>query len=98
MTSRFDNQASQRRVSPLTAAHNLSKAPWFKEGYDSVMKDRPFNYDIEVRQDAIAYARGRSFAIWVKQFQVPSCRWTKGVLSKAAQERLIRAIYHGYLL
>lgn len=79
-------------VTPLEAARNLSRRAAFKRGYDDVMKDRAYNYNIETKSDAVNYARGRAFAVWSRASREPGCRWKNGVLSGAAEERLLRAI------
>ena len=72
------------------ATRNAHK-PAFREGYDSVMKNRPYDYNIEDANYAVAYARGRMFAIWCKQHNAPRAIWRSGVPAKTLVERIIRA-------
>lgn len=81
------------KVTYVRGARILSRKEHFKLGYESVNKDRPYDYNIENKADAIDYARGRAFAIWAKINAERGCRWKNGVLSRAGEERLIRAIY-----
>ena len=79
-------------ITPMQAARNLSRRAAFKRGYDDVMKDRAFDYSITIKIEEVDYARGRAFAVWSRVSNQPSCRWKNGVLSRAAEERLLRAI------
>lgn len=80
-------------VSVLKGAQLLSRRAAFKRGYDAAIKNMPYDYNIESKHDAINYARGRAFAVWSRTNREPGCRWKNGVLSRAAEERLVRAIY-----
>jgi choline dehydrogenase-like flavoprotein len=82
-----------RRVTPLEGARHLSQWESFKRGYDSVMRGQLYDYDIADKTDAINYARGRAFAIWSKVNGWKGCRWKNGVLSAAAETRVLDAIY-----
>jgi hypothetical protein len=89
--ARNDNTQSVA-VTYAQGAARLARQEYFKLGYDSIIKNVPYNYDIESKVNAIAYARGRAFAIWSRLNAEKSCRWKNGVLSAAATERLIRAM------
>lgn len=80
-------------VSYAQGARNLAHRESFKRGYDAAMKNRPYDYDIADKREAIGYARGRAFAIWTKTTGESTCRWKNGVLSRAGEERLLRAMY-----
>jgi hypothetical protein len=79
-------------VSALQLARNLAKHPSFQSGYNSAIKGEEYNYEIESKAEAITYARGRAFAVWIKSQKLKGCRWKNGVLSKAAQDRLLIAL------
>jgi hypothetical protein len=81
------------RVSVQTLAAHISRRESFRRGYNSVMRNEPYDYDIADNTDAINYARGRSFAIWSQVNKWKGCRWKDGVLSKAAEERVLSTIY-----
>lgn len=87
-----NNNFQGKLVTPLEAARRLSRRAAFKRGYDDVMKDREYDYNIPTKSEEVNYARGRSFAVWSKASRQPGCRWKNGVLSRAAEERLLRAI------
>jgi hypothetical protein len=80
-------------VSYVQGARSLSRRAAFKRGYDEAMKSKPYDYDIPVKRDAVDYARGRAFAIWTLSNREKGCRWKNGVLSRAAEQRLLRAMY-----
>jgi hypothetical protein len=80
-------------VTYVEGARNLSRRAAFKRGYDEAMKSKPYDYEIPVKRDAVDYARGRAFAIWTLVKREKGCRWKNGVLSRAAEERLLRAMY-----
>lgn len=65
---------------------------YFKRGYDSIYKGLLFDYDIAYRSDALSYEKGRAFAIFIQQHNLPKCAWRAGKLSKAGQLRLWKAI------
>lgn len=81
----------QREVSLETFARINSKHPYFKLGYDSVMKNLPYDYDIADRTCAVKYARGRMFAIWCKQNKAPRAVWRGAVPAKTLVERIAYA-------
>jgi hypothetical protein len=81
----------QREVSLETFASINSKHPYFKLGYDSVMKNLPYDYDIADRICAVKYARGRMFAIWCKQNKAPRAVWRGAVPAKTLVERIAYA-------
>ena len=80
-------------VTPAQGARNLSMRSEFKRGYDEAMKSKPYDYEIPSKRDAVDYARGRAFAVWTLYNREKTCRWKNGVLSRAAEERLVRAMY-----
>ena len=80
-------------VSLKVLTDRLAKRQAFKEGYDSFMRNEPYNYDIEDKVYAVNYGRGRCFAIWSKVNKQPKSLWKNGVLSAAAKARVERAIY-----
>jgi hypothetical protein len=88
-----NDNAQSVLVTYAQGAANLSRREWFKIGYDSVVKNKPYDYDIVAKTDAIAYARGRAFAIWSNVNGEKACRWKNGVLSAAATQRLLKALY-----
>jgi hypothetical protein len=81
-------------VTYVRGASILSRREYFKIGYESVNKNRPYDYNIENKVNAVDYARGRAFAIWAKINSERGCRWKNGVLSRAGEERVLRAIYN----
>ena len=74
-------------------AQLLSRRAAFKRGYDEAMKSKPYDYDIALKRDAVDYARGRAFALWTVASKEKTCRWKNGVLSRAGEDRLLRAMY-----
>lgn len=80
-----------REVSAYTFATLNARHPYFKIGYDSVMKNLPYDYDIEDKSCAVKYARGRMFAIWCKQNKAPRAVWRGAVPAKTLVERIVRA-------
>jgi len=54
----------QRVVSVETFAMLNASHPYFKIGYDSIMKNLPDDYNIADKICAVRYASGRMFAIW----------------------------------
>jgi hypothetical protein len=89
---RKDNLQS-RLVTYAQGARNLSRREPFKRGYDEALKSKPYDYDIPEKRDAVDYARGRAFGIWTIAQREKTCRWKNGVLSRAGEERLLRAMY-----
>lgn len=81
----------QREVSLETFAKLSTKHPYFKIGYDSVMKNLPYDYDIADQTCAVKYARGRMFAIWCKQNKAPRAVWRGAVPAKTLVERVAYA-------
>jgi len=82
-----------RLVSALTLAKHLANRAAFQRGYASIKCESPYDYDIASKEEAIAYARGRAFAIWTQLRGWKDCRWKNGKLSAAATERLVHAIH-----
>jgi hypothetical protein len=82
---------AQTKVTPYEFAKRIANRPAFKLGYDSVMKNVPYNYDIIDDDTAIAYARGRMFAIWCKQVNAPRAVWRGAVPAKTLVERIAYA-------
>lgn len=89
---RSDNYQG-RVISYTQGARNLSRREAFKLGYEAALKNLPYDYDIPVKRDAVDYARGRAFGIWTLVQREKTCRWKNGVLSRAGEERLLRAMY-----
>ncbi len=81
----------QQKVSVEVWAKRNAHKPAFREGYDSIMKSKPYDYTIEDTSWAVAYARGRMFAIWCTQHNAPRAVWRDGVPAKTLVERVIRA-------
>lgn len=79
--------------SAVTLANTYRSVKAFKQGYDDYMRGAPFDYD----NTNLRYERGRFFAIYTKQLRKPKATWRKGLLSKAATERLIEAFRYGYM-
>lgn len=82
-----------RVVSLEVFANRISRRPYFRIGYDSIMKDKPYDYDIADHRSAVDYARGRMFAIWCKQNKAPRAVWRGEVPAKTLVERIIHAAY-----
>lgn len=82
-----------RRITAAQAARLLSRREGFKLGYTQALKSQPYDYDLASKQDGIDYIRGRAFGIWTISNREKSCRWKNGVLSRAGEERLLRAMY-----
>lgn len=85
----------QKKVSIHTFAINNTKHPYFKIGYDSIMKNLPYDYDITDHLCAVTYARGRMFAIWCKQNKAPRAVWRGAVPAKTLVERVAYATTRG---
>ena len=83
----------QNLVSVNTFADRISRRPYFRIGYESVMKDKPYDYDIADRHAAVDYARGRMFGIWCKQNKAPRAVWRGTVPAKTLVERIIYAAH-----
>jgi hypothetical protein len=69
----------------------LAKSIEFKRGYDEYFKD------IDPDYRTVDFERGRLFGVYTKLNRCPKSRWAKGVLSKAARERLYSAFLYGYI-
>ena len=80
-----------KKVSVTVWANSNAKRPGFREGYDSIIKSKPYDYTIDNTSYAVAYARGRMFGIWCKQHNEPRAVWRDGVPAKTLVERIIRA-------
>ena len=74
-------------VTAAVIAERCAKSSLFREGYDSYMQGKPFNYDI-VDQSAY-YERGRLFAIYTQQTKAPRAVWRQGV-GRAGRGRVLR--------
>lgn len=81
----------QPKIPLHTWANHNAHNPAFREGYDSIMKNKPYDYSIEDTKYAVTYARGRIFAIWCKQHNAPRAVWKQGIPAKTLVERIIRA-------
>lgn len=92
------DNTGERTVTINTFVYHLGRDSYFKLGFEDCFKDKPYNYDISDKRNAIHYARGRSFAIYTKTTKQPRAVWRKGILAKTAQERLARAAYYGWVL
>jgi len=73
------------------AKHN-SNHPYFRVGYDSIMKNLSYDYNIDDRMSAIAYSRGRMFAIWCKQNNAPRAVWRGAVPAETLVKRIAHAV------
>jgi hypothetical protein len=80
-----------RMVSIEVFAKRNASHPYFRIGYDSVMKQLPYDYDIADRGAAVRYARGRMFAIWCLQNKAPRAVWRGAVPAKTLIERIAYA-------
>lgn len=80
-------------VSAVRIVNRCAKSQAFKIGYESILHDKPFDYNLADGW----YDRGRVFAIWSQHNNAPRAAWRNSVLSKAAQDRLLRCCYSGYL-
>lgn len=81
-----------QKTLPITVwANRNASNPAFREGYDSIINFKPYDYSIEDTTRAVHYARGRMFAIWCKQNNAPRAVWKKGIPAKTLVERVIRA-------
>lgn len=90
------NNRQDKTYPAVTIANAYRKIKAFRQGYDDYMKGVPFDYD----NTCLRYERGRFFAIYTKQLHKPKPKatWRKGLLSKAATERLVEAFRYGYML
>ena len=82
-----------RTVSLEVFAKRSASDPYFRIGYDSIMKKLPYDYDIADRRSAVRYARGRMFAIWCLQNKAPRAVWRGAVPAKTLVERIIYAAH-----
>ena len=89
MTRNSDGRIVSIEVFAKTNASN----PYFRMGYESIMKKLPYDYDIADRGSAIRYARGRMFGIWCKQNKAPRAVWRGAVPAKTLIERITHAAY-----
>ena len=80
-------------VDVLTFAKRNLRHPFFQIGYHSVIKNKPFDYSIDNRVEAIIYERGRVFAIWCIQHKQPRAIWRNGIPAKTLVERFIYATH-----
>lgn len=92
------NNADYIKVHTTTFVRHCAKHPAFRVGYESALKDREYDYNIEHKYDAIMYTRGRSFAIYCKHRKQPRAIWRQNILAKTAQERVKWAAISGYLI
>lgn len=84
---------TQNLVSLDTFANRISRRPYFRIGYESIMKNKPYDYDIVDKHAAVDYARGRMFGIWCKQNNAPRAVWRGAVPAKTLVERIIYAAH-----
>ena len=85
------NNANGKLVSVERFAKLNANCPYFRIGYESVMKNLPYDYDIEDKSAAIRYARGRMFAIWCKHNKAPRAVWRGAVPAKTLVDRVAYA-------
>lgn len=86
---------------PATAAQmaaRLATSEHFKMGYNSYIKNLPYDYDIEDRINAIQYARGRTFAIYCNQYKLPRATWRAGKAANTVIDRIITSIMSYYVV
>lgn len=88
---RKDTNAFGHYVSAEVFARKSAHCPYFRQGYESIMKNLPYDYDIEAKTAAIRYARGRMFGIWCKQNKAPRAVWRGAVPAKTLVERIAYA-------
>lgn len=82
-------------ITATALAERCAKSSLFREGYDSYMQGKPFDYAIV--DQAAYYERGRLFAIFTQQTKAPRAVWRQGVLAKTARERVVRSCQSGYV-
>lgn len=87
------NAGSQ--VTAAVIADRCAKSRLFREGYESYMQGKPFDYNIS--SQAAYYERGRLFAIYTQQTKAPRAVWRQGVLAKTARERIVHSCWAGYV-
>lgn len=87
------NAGSQ--ITATALAERCARSSLFREGYDSYMQGKPFDYSI-LDQSAY-YERGRLFAIFTQQTKAPRAVWRQGMLAKTARERVVRSCQSGYV-
>ena len=97
MVKSQDN-TQQKLVPDAVYIKHHSLSIMFREGYESATKQKPYNYNIDSKHDAIFYARGRAFAVYTAKNNLPRAVWRKGVLAKTAGLRLIQAAKSGWVL
>lgn len=86
---------SGQLITPTELAERCAKSALFKEGYDSYMKGKPYNYDLA--DTSANYERGRVFAIYTRQFKTPKATWRQGILAKTARERVVQSCMLGFM-
>lgn len=95
----MNNDNSQSvRVTTEAYKNRHVMCSFFRDGYESVIKSKPFNYDIVGKVDAIHYERGRAFAIWSLANKQPRAVWRKGVAAKTVMDRFVRATQVGAVI
>ena len=87
------NNAYRPVLDIQTWASKTASLPMFREGYESVLKNRSFDYSIEDTGEAYTYTRGRQFAVWCKVNKLPRAVWRNGQPASTLVERLVRAVY-----
>lgn len=83
-----------RLATAAQIAARCANSELFREGYESYIAGKPFDYDKSV---AALYERGRVFAIYSMQNKCPRAVWRKGVLAKTAELRVIQCLQAGYM-
>lgn len=82
-------------ITAVTLAERCAKSENFREGYNSYIKGKPFDYDLV--DHAAYYERGRLFAIFTQQTKAPRATWRNGVLAKTARQRIVESCQAGYM-
>lgn len=85
---------SGQSVTAAQLAARCAKSELFREGYESYVAGKPFDY---VKNVAALYERGRVFAIYSMQNKCPKAVWRKGILAKTAELRVIQCVQAGYM-
>ncbi len=83
---------ARKLISAEMLAARCAKSEDFKVGYNSFVTNKAFDYNATAY-----YERGRAFAIYTSAVKAPKAVWREGKLAKTATERLINAVYAGYV-
>lgn len=89
---------NHKKVSVDRFKYEIARCPYFRQGYEDALKNREFDYSISHRADSARYERGRAFACFCKMTKQPRTQWRKNIMAKTAQDRVILAYVHGYII